>query len=124
MPKRHLKFMTDTETAFSKELGQRVALARKALDLTQSDLAKLIEVTQPMVASYEIGRRRIPSSLLVPLSRELNVPVPELLGEEPMNQKPGPTPKLQKQLEAVSALPKTTQQFVSQFLETVLNQAS
>jgi len=52
------------------------------------------------------------------------VSVGELLGEQPKNGKPGPVPKLQKQLEAVSDLPKPQQQFVSQFLDTVLNQAT
>ena len=116
--------MTDSETAFFKDLGARVAQARKEQGLTQTDLAELIDVTQPMIASYEIGRRRIPATLLAPLSRELCIPIAQLLGEQQPSQKPGPVPKLQKQLEAVSELPKGSQQFVSQFLDTVLNQAS
>ncbi len=37
--------------------------------------------------------------------------------------KRGPTPKLQRQLERVSRLPKAKQKFVSEMLETVLQQA-
>ncbi|MFT6180085.1 MAG: transcriptional regulator with XRE-family HTH domain [Akkermansiaceae bacterium] len=123
MPKRH-QLMTDPEVKFFKSLGSRVAQARKEQGLTQSELAELLgDVTQPMIASYEIGRRKIPATLLPPLSRELRIPIAELLGEELKNSKRGPAPKLQKQLEAVSELPKQQQQFVSKFLDTVLNQA-
>lgn len=122
MPERHFS-MTDQDTEFFKALGSRVAEFRKGLALTQSDLAEALGITQPMVASYEIGRRRIPASLLVPLARTLRVSVPELLGEDEKNGKRGPVPKLQKQIEAVAELPKSKQKFVSDFLETVLSQA-
>ena len=116
--------MTESEQEFFKALGSRVAEARKAQGLTQTELAELLGVTQPMIASYEIGRRRIPATLIVPLSKELHLPIPELLGAKPQGGKRGPVPKLQKQLEAVGELPKSQQQFVSQFLDTVLQTAS
>ena len=116
--------MTDSEKEFCKELGTRVAKLRKELGLTQTELAEALGATQPMMASYEIGRRRIPVALVLPLSHELQVPVAELLGEERQNGKRGPVPKLQKQMEAVSELPKSQQKFVSKFLDTVLNQAN
>jgi len=123
MPKRH-PTMTEDEVNFFKLLGSRVAEARKAQGLTQSELADLLEVTQPMIASYEIGRRRIPATLLPPLAKELRIPIDQLLGEQSQTARRGPVPKLQKQLEAVRELPKSQQNFVSQFLDTVLNQAS
>lgn len=117
--------MTENEKEFFKTLGARIAELRKAAGLTQTDLAEPLGATQPMMASYEIGRRRIPASLLLPLAQELRVSVAELLGEVAENgKKRGPVSKLQKQLDAVSELPKSRQQFVSQFLDTVLNQAS
>jgi transcriptional regulator with XRE-family HTH domain len=122
MPERHFS-MTDHDTEFFKTLGARVAEFRKGLALTQTDLAQALGITQPMVASYEIGRRRIPASLIVPLAKKLHVSVPVLLGEEEENGKRGPVPKLQKQIDAVAGLPKSKQEFVSQFLETVLSQA-
>jgi len=112
--------MTHPETKFFKTLGLRVAQARKDLGLTQTELAKLLGITQPMVASYEIGRRRIPATLLTPLSKQLGLSINFLLGEKSSIGKRGPVPKLQKQLEAVSELPKSKQRFVSQFLDTVL----
>ena len=123
MPIRHHN-MNDLEQDFFKSLGRRVAEARKAQDLTQTELAERLGITQPMVASYEIGRRKIPATLLLPLSKELSLQLAELLGQEPVSGKRGPVPKLQKQLEAVQELPKSQQQFVSQFLETILQSAS
>ena len=120
MPNRHPVLMTDSEVGFFKALGARVSRLRKDQGMTQSELAEPLGITQPMLASCEIGRRRIPASLLPALAHELRVSV----GEAPKNGKPGPVPKLQKQLEAVSDLPKPQQQFVSQFLDTVLDQAA
>lgn len=66
----------------------------------------------------------IPASLIIPLAKALGVAVRALLGEEEENGKRGPVPKLQRQIEAVAELPKAKREFVSQFLETVLSQAS
>ena len=46
-----------------------------------------------------------------------------LFGRTNGRTKRGPTPKLQRQLERVSRLPKAKQKFVSEMLETVLQQA-
>jgi hypothetical protein len=49
-----------------------------------------------------------------------------LIGDppSPAARKRGPAPKLQQQLERISALPKAQQKFVIQMLETVLQQAT
>ncbi len=49
--------------------------------------------------------------------------VEELLEEAKEIVKRGPTPKLQRQLERLSRLPKAKQKFVSEMLDTVLQQA-
>ena len=49
--------------------------------------------------------------------------VEELLGQSDGVAKRGPTPKMQWQLERLSRLPKAKQKFVSEMLETVLQQA-
>jgi hypothetical protein len=54
----------------------------------------------------------------------------ELLGiapkkaAKPAAKKRGPTPRIQQQLEAVGALPRSKQRFVSQVLDSVLAQTS
>ena len=75
-------------------------------------------------AAYESGARRVPVSMLPTLARILGVSVEELIGEQPSaaGRKRGPAPKFQQQLERISALPKSKQEFVMQVLESVLQQ--
>ena len=121
---KKILLMTENETEFFKTFGLRVAELRKARGLTQTELGELIGVNQTAVGSYEIGRRRIPLSQVSPLAKALGVSVSELIEpESSSNGKPGPTPKLQRQIDRVSELPKSKQKFVSEMLETVLKTA-
>lgn len=116
--------MTQDEEAFSKTLGKRIAELRKEQGLTQAQLGEILGLSQQQVAHLEVGRRRVPVSLLPSLARALAVSIEELIGEGPKPAKRGPTPKLQQQLERISQLPKSQQRFVVQMLDTVLQQAS
>lgn len=116
--------MTQDEKAFFKAMGARIAEYRKASTITQVQLADTMAVSQQTVASWEVGRRGVPVSVLPALARALGVSVEALIGED---QRPaakrGPTPKLQQQLERLSALPKPKQRAVMQVLEAMLAQA-
>ncbi len=60
------------------------------------------------VASYEVGRRRMPLSLLPMLARALSVSIEELIGEAAPQAAPGkrgPVSRDQQQLERIQALP-------------------
>lgn len=115
--------MIDTEK-FAKELGRRIAAHRKQQDLSQAKLAELADCSQQMIGDYETGRRRIPACNLASIAEVLGVPAAQLLeGVGQSRTKPGPTPKLQQQIEQLQRLPKAQQKFVSQFLDTVLQQA-
>jgi transcriptional regulator with XRE-family HTH domain len=117
--------MTPADKRFFQDLGARIAQARKEQELTQEELAQLLGISQQMVASYEVGRRKVPASLLPVLARLLVVPVDTLLGVNPgRTTKRGPTPKLQQHFERIGQLPKPKQRFVLEMLETVLAQAS
>lgn len=117
--------MTHDEKKFFQTLGERVAALRKEQGLTQIQLAELLGISQQMVASYEVGRRRIPVSMLQSLAETLTVTVDTLLGaDQPKAAKRGPAPKLQRHFERVSQLSKPKQKFVMEMLETVLAQAS
>ena len=116
--------MSKEEKRFFRELGERIALLRKEQHLTQAQLAEAIGTTQQQVASYEVARLRVPASMLPRLARVLGTSVEALLGEDQPTGKRGPTPKLQQQLERISALPKAKQRFVLEMLDTVLRQAS
>lgn len=112
--------MTDNDTTFFKTFGQRITDMRKARGLTQAQLGETLGLDQTAVASYEIGRRRVPLSLLAPLAKALGVSVAELVEDEKGPGKRGPAPKLQRQLDQVTLLPQAKQKFVSEFLDTVL----
>ena len=116
--------MTPDETAFFRQLGTRIAERRKAQDLTQVQLGELIGITQQQIASFEIGRRRIPVSTLPLLAKALGTSIEELIGEPTKPGKRGPAPKLQQQLEQLSRLPKAQQKLVSQVIDSVLAQAN
>jgi len=115
--------MSPDEHAFFQIVGARIARCRKDADLTQMQLADALGIPQPQLASYEIGRRRVPVSMLPPLARALAVPIEELIGEEgaaPAFNRRGPASRVQQQLEQIQRLPKAQQRFVMQMLDTVL----
>lgn len=77
------------------------------------------------VASWEVGRRGVPVSVVPLLAGTLGVAVETLIGEgERPNAKRKPTPRLQQQVERFSRLPKTKQRVVIEMLEGLLAQAS
>jgi transcriptional regulator with XRE-family HTH domain len=115
-----MKPISQTDADFFRTLGQRIAKARKEAGLTQQQLAESLGISQPMLASYEIGRRRLPASLLPPLAKTLKVSVADLLGEQQAEGKRGPLPKLQRQVEEVRHLPRSRQKLVTDFLDTIL----
>jgi len=115
--------MSQEEKRFFRELGERIAQLRKEQNLTQAQLAEAIGTTQQQVASYEVARLRVPASMLPRLARTLGISVEALLGEQEKPAKRGPTPKLQRHLERISALPKPKQRAVMEVLEAVLAQA-
>ena len=73
--------MTQDEKQFFKALGARIAELRKARGLAQVQLVETLELSQQMIASYEVGRRRVPVSLLPAIAHALAVSVEALIGE-------------------------------------------
>lgn len=114
--------LTEEEKEFFRDFGSRLAELRKARGLTQVQLAERLEIAQQQLASYEVGRRRVPVSLLAPLADALAASVEELLGAETKAKKRGPAPKLERHLERISQLPRARQRFVLQVLDSVLQQ--
>lgn len=117
--------ISNDERAFFIDLGARIASLRKEEDITQVELAEMLGVSQQTITAYESGRRRVPVSTLPTLAKLLGVSIEELIGGHgKRGAKRGPASRLQQQLEQVSQLPRAQQKFVSQMLDTVLQQAS
>ena len=110
---------------FFKTLGARVAQARKEQNLTQQRLAEQLGIAQQTLAHYEVGRLRIPASMLPTLAQLLSLNVEALLGQTvKFSAKRGPASRLAQQVERIGQLPKTKQRFVMEMLDTVLAQSS
>ena len=100
--------MTPDETAFFQAVGGRIARLRKDADLTQVQLSDALGIAQQQLASYEVGRRRVPVSLLPGLARALGVSIEDIIGEDEGRSaagKRGPASRLQQQIPASSNCP-------------------
>ena len=63
------------EDNFNKHLGNKLKLRRLALGLTQTKVAKAINVTFQQIQKYEKGTNGVSSSRLMQLSTYLKVPI-------------------------------------------------
>ena len=117
--------MNSQDESFFKELGTRIAHARKDQGMTQVQLAERLGIAQQTLAHYEVGRVRMAASLLPTIADILDRSLDELLLGEPVMRKAskrGPASRLQQQIDAVAQLPKAEQRFVSKMLDNLLAQ--
>lgn len=109
------------DKAFYQQLGRRIAERRKAAGLTQTDLAQELGIAQQTMAHYEGGTARIAVAMLPTVARVLATSIEDLLGEDrPGPGKRGPAPKLQRQFEQISHLPRAKQRFLIDMIEAVI----
>lgn len=101
--------------AFIKEL-------RTSKNLTQKDLAEIINCTDKAISRWETGRGLPEVSLLIPLSKALDISVNELLSGEKYN--PAPTVQLnekedadEKSISVPEIISKTDETIVSVIIE-------
>jgi transcriptional regulator with XRE-family HTH domain len=118
--------MSNKDERFFKDLGARIAQLRKDQGMTQTQLAQRLGIAQQTLAHYEVGRLRVAASMLPVLAQVLGTTVEELIGQAPARAagERGPAPRLQRQLERLSTLPKTKQRAVMEVLESMLAQAA
>lgn len=121
--------MPTIDKQFYQALGQRIAHYRKAVDMTQVQLAEALEISQKTLAHYEVGRLRISVEMLTTLAAKIGVSVEQLLEDDALQTgsskaaKRGPSSLLERQIAQVSQLPRAKQKFVSEMLDTVIQQA-
>lgn len=111
--------------AFFKEMGARIAQARKERGLTQQQLADALGISQQTLAHYEVGRVGVGAPMLPRLSELLDLSFDEILLGHPTVRIPGkrgPASRLEQQLDAIARLPKAEQRAVSTLLTAVLAQ--
>jgi transcriptional regulator with XRE-family HTH domain len=64
-------------------VGARIRIRRKAIRVSQSDLAEHLGVSFQQVQKYERGANRISASMLVRAADRLGMTVADLVGEAP-----------------------------------------
>lgn len=89
--------------------------------MTQGQLVEYLGISQQHMASFGKGTRKIPASMLPKL---YGVSTGELVGLKSTTAKRGPMPKLQRQIDQVALQPKAEQKFVSEMLDTVIQQGA
>ena len=71
------------EVNFNKHLGNKLKLRRLALGLTQTKVAKAINVTFQQIQKYEKGTNGVSSIRLLQLSNYLKIPISYFFEEFP-----------------------------------------
>ena len=67
--------------ADSKEIGERLKLAREMTRITQKQVGRMLGIYKGTVGDYETGRRRLPDKHLLPLAQLFGVSMGWLVGE-------------------------------------------
>ncbi|MDE5995937.1 MAG: helix-turn-helix domain-containing protein [Eubacterium sp.] len=59
---------------------QRIRDLREDADLTQKELAKVLNCSQQVYSNYELGQRDIPTAILIELAKFYNTTTDYILG--------------------------------------------
>ncbi len=118
----HASAPTMKDPDFYRQLGGRIAEHRKALGLTQTDLAQELGVAQQTMAHYEGGTARIAAATLPTIARVLGISIEALIGVPAKRHagKRGPQSKIAHQLQQIEALPKAKQRAIAHVLDSML----
>jgi len=106
------------------EFNNNQIVFRKEQGITQTQLAKMLGISQQTVAHYEVGWLRILVELLTILAKTLAVSVDELI-EAPSPNNPakrGSTSLLHKQIDQIGSMPRAKQKFTSEILDALIKQ--
>lgn len=117
MPAKRLK----TEASSAADIGPRVLRLRKMRHVTQVQLAAHLGVSQPNVSLYEKGTLRIPTDLLLKITRFLQVSADELLGLSPLpTVPPVKDQRFLRRLPQIDLLPKRDRDAILRLINSCL----
>ena len=103
--------------------GQRLSEARRAKGWTQRELAKALATNMKMIDYYERRAKNPALEVVQACAKVLEVPASYLVGvdeEESNKKKSGPVSPLERRFREVRKLPRKKQEFILQFLDTIL----
>jgi transcriptional regulator with XRE-family HTH domain len=67
--------MSRRSSVIDAQIGRRIALRRRQLKKSQTELGKALGISFQQIQKYEKGKNRIPSGRLVQIAQALDVPV-------------------------------------------------
>lgn len=65
---------------FGDDMYQRIRDLREDADLTQKQMAQILNCSQQVYSNYELGQRDIPTSILIALAKYHNTTTDYILG--------------------------------------------
>lgn len=74
---------------FHRTVGKRITALRKEFELSQTELARLLDVSQQTVFAIELGGRRVQLDTVPRLLDVFGVTCEQLLGLRPLQSMPG-----------------------------------
>jgi len=106
------------------EYGLYLASLRKAVSLSQQQLADFLGVRQATLAAWEHSATPPKGEFLLPLSEILNVPVEELLttGRKKTAKHRGPASRIESLMDKVATLPQRKQKRIANVIEALLTE--
>ena len=101
--------------------AQNIAKFRKAMGISQVELAAILGINKRTLCSYEKGVRRPPIDLLPTIAQSLKVSVDQLLGLEPaIIDGRSADFKLMKRFQKIASLPEEERKTIVQIIDTLL----
>ena len=76
----------DNKRILKKQIAERLKLARELAGLSQSQTAKLLNISRPTVSEIEAGRRNVASTEVIKFSELYDVDVSWVLGNDEKNE--------------------------------------
>lgn len=111
-----------------KDLGERIRTLRRQQDLTQSELAAALGLTQSNVSAIERGARGITIHQVVQLAVILRAPTDEILGRKPIATERNDSlvydRRFRRRLQKIDRLTKRDQQALLRTIDAFLSKAS
>ncbi len=103
--------------------GARLVALRKAVGLSQTELAQLVGEPQQNIALWEQSDRPPRADIIPKLARALNVRIEDVFADRaPLPRVSGPVGKVRKLFEEVAKLPRRQQDRIVEFLSPIVEQ--
>lgn len=120
-----LEVVRSTERDYFRALGRRIKQLREKHGMAQHELARLLEVSQQTVFSYEGGHRRVRLDMIPTLMMALQVECDVLLGLRPLASLAPPearvSPQVLRLAEDISQLTKDDRRIIIRMVEALHN---